>query len=346
MAYSDDNQYFEEEDGVYIEYINPIKETILPLIVVNEYPDDIRHTSKFNELGYVAIASSHNISIVEFINAFNYGSFINLGSRGSVKLDISTIINNFDKWKKITIYNTNKEVLDNIVLTLQDSGGNTLATVDNSTDLESYDIINKEIFLVIKNNAYTERNITLRIEFLQKGYNTFIDVNNIYNYGLYLNTVFNDLNETLINKSDNFIHKTIKINDKTLESDITLTCEDIGAYKRPMASVCSTYFTLVSTDKNTTEVIVSSGIPYNTKIPYNTFSKFFMSPLTAPENHNIVKVNNITSNNPNITVLNYSHYKNKIFYLIKGKLENSNLNVSLTASYEYNEVETVKKFKK
>ena len=342
MPYSDDNQYFEEEDGVYIEYINSIMETILPLIVINEYPEDIRHTNRFNELGFVAIGASHNLSIVEHINSVNYGAYIKLSSNGSVKFNISTIINNFEKWKKITVFDTNNEILKNITLTLQDTGCNNLATVTNDTDLEEYDIKNKEVLLVIKSNVYAERDIFFRTEFLQKGYNKFIDVNNIYNYGSYLNTVFNNLNNILINKSNSLINKTIKINNKSLESNITLTSEDIGAYRKPLNDgVCSAYYSITSSDESTKEVIVSSGIPYNPRIHYNTFSKFHMSPLKAPEDHNIVKINNITSNNPNINVLDYSHYKNNIFYLIKGKLENNNLNVSLIASYEYNEVDTI-----
>lgn len=329
MAYSADNQYFEDTDGVYIEYINKIKDTLFPLLVINEYPADVKNTNKFNDLGITSVGSNHDLSIVELENADNYGSYIELRNNGLVKFNISSIVNNFDKWKRITAYNTDQELLKNIQISIEGTTGNELATVSNGSDLEEHDIDSKDILFSIKNNSSNINNTILVTEFLQKGYNSFLDVNNVYNYGEYLNTVFNKLNNNLLIKTKSLILKTRTINGKSLENDINLNANDIKAYKKPDTNVLGVVLNVNNPEHE--ETIISSGVPYHGE-------KIIIEPLKAPQTHNILRVNSLTTNNPDFTILKYSFFKNNIYFLVKCKKDNISNSFLLNAVYEYNEV--------
>ena len=332
MPYSDDNQYFEPPDGAYIEYLNPIKESLLPLIVFNFYPSDFRHNNMFQELSVSNSSGNHDISILELDDAVNYGDYVRISSHGSVKFIISAKVNNLEKWKRVSVYNTSAELLTNISLTFESSAGAVLFNIANNTDLEDYDLETPEIIFTIHNNSGNEEDIVFHTEFLQKGYNTYIDVNNIYNYGMYLNTVFNQLNNNLIAAGSNYIHKNIKINNKSLDNNITLYSEDIGAYPKPLTDSVTAYHSISVLDKDNEEIIVTSGVPYNQS------DKILIPPLQAPSNHNIVKINSLISPNQDIKVLRYSHYKNNIYFLLQGRVIDDTLDISLNASYNYYEV--------
>lgn len=224
MAYTKKNPMLNKGDAVYGEHFNnsALLAGMFSMIGQVNIPSQFE-SGLFNTTETPEKALFLRVTL-EKLTGTNNGNNIILNTGQSFTLNTKVILSLFKSWKRFNLTGTNVDV----EIGLYDENNNLIRNIINNQELTNFNITNESIKVVVTaNSSCTISNVLFEVTTRKWDNNSSVTIPQEQITGL--KEWEETKNQEINNINSSKVPITRKINNKTLDNDITLDSNDVGA---------------------------------------------------------------------------------------------------------------------